>query len=43
MVYNTNKLSKDWIEVMAYSPDGKYLAVGTHSRDILFLEVENNY
>lgn len=28
---------------MAYSPDGKYLAVGTHSREILMLDVSANY
>lgn len=40
---NIKRVAKEWIEVMAYSPDGKYLAVGTHSRDILILDVENNY
>lgn len=38
-----NKVAREWIEVMAYSPDGTTLAVGTHSREILFLDVENNY
>jgi len=39
-VYETKKISKEWMEVMVYSPDGKYLAVGTHSRNICFLDVE---
>lgn len=28
---------------MVYSPDGNTLAVGTHSREILFLDVNNGY
>jgi len=32
-----------WIEVMAYSPNGKYLAIGTHDRVIYILNVEGNY
>lgn len=32
-----------WIEAMSYSPDGKYLAVGTHDRVIYILDVENGY
>lgn len=37
------KIDREWTEVMSYSPDGKYLAVGTHSRNIWFLDVENGY
>jgi microtubule-associated protein-like 1/2 len=28
------KDSKEWIEVMAFSPDGQYLAVGSHDNMI---------
>lgn len=30
----TNKNSQEWIEVLAYSPDGKKLAVGSHDNNI---------
>eukprot|EP00826_Nyctotherus_ovalis_P024590 TRINITY_DN189_c0_g1_i1.p1 TRINITY_DN189_c0_g1~~TRINITY_DN189_c0_g1_i1.p1 ORF type:complete len:694 (+),score=220.79 TRINITY_DN189_c0_g1_i1:111-2192(+) len=33
--------AKRWIECMAYSPDGQYLAVGTHSNTIVVYNTSN--
>lgn len=38
------KLKKaEWIEYMSYSPDGKYLGVGSHDNNIYILDVEKDY
>lgn len=41
------QISKDgpngWIEVVRYSPCGKYLAVGSHDRNIYIMQVNENY
>jgi len=50
-VVNLNNHSKrkvkkqkgNWIEAMSYSPDGKYLAVGTHGIAICICDVSNGY
>jgi WD40 repeat protein len=42
-VIATNKNSQEWIEVCEYSPDGNYLAVGSHDNAIYIYEVNNNY
>jgi WD40 repeat protein len=33
--------SKEWIEVMVYSPDGSKLAVGSHDNKIYVYETDN--
>ena len=33
--------SKEWIEVAEYSPDGAYLAVGSHDTNIYIYETSN--
>jgi len=38
-----NKISKEWIEVVKYSPCGKYLGVGSHDNKIYILSVEGGY
>ena len=35
--------SKEWVEVAEYSPNGEYLAVGSHDTDIYIYEVNNDY
>jgi WD40 repeat protein len=35
--------SREWIEVAEYSPDGKYLAVGSHDTNIYVYDVEKDY
>jgi WD40 repeat protein len=35
--------SSEWCECAAYSPDGKYLAVGSHDNNIYVYEKESNY
>jgi len=30
--------AEEWIEVMSYSPDGNYLAVGSHDTNIYIYE-----
>lgn len=37
------KLSKEWIEIAKYSPDGSRLAIGSHDNDIYILDADNNY
>jgi len=37
----TKNDSKEWIEVMAYSPDGKKLAVGSHDNNIYVYDSTN--
>lgn len=38
------KISKEWIEVLKYSPDETMLAVGSHDNDIYIYKVNgNNY
>lgn len=41
-VFST-KCSREWIEVMAYSPNGEYLAVGSHDNNIYVYNVNNGY
>ena len=33
----------EWIEFMSYSPNGKYLGVGSHDNNIYLLEVNRDY
>ena len=33
----------EWIEAMAYSPNGTYLAVGSHDDNVYVYKVEDNY
>jgi len=33
----------NWIQTIKYSPDGRYLAVGTHGSVIVILDARNNY
>lgn len=40
-VLHQNHDSKEWIEVMAFSPDGKSLAVGSHDNYIRIYNVSN--
>ena len=40
---NVHKASGEWIECMAYSPDGRKLAVGSHDNMIYLYDVTNNY
>lgn len=35
--------SKEWIEVIKYSPDGNKLAVGSHDNNIYIYDTTNNY
>lgn len=35
--------SLEWIEAAEYSPDGKYLAAGSHDTNIYIYDVENGY
>lgn len=35
--------SKEWVECAEYSPDGKYLAVGSHDTDIWVYDATNGY
>lgn len=35
----TLKESKEWVEVLAYSPDDKFLAVGSHDNNIYVYDV----
>ena len=35
--------SAEWIEAMAYSPDGKMLAVGSHDDKIRVYDAANGY
>jgi len=37
------QISKEWIEVMKYSPNYKYLAVGCHDKVIYILDSNENY
>ena len=39
----TLKEPKDWIETMKYSPNGAYLAVGSHDTDIYIYRVNEDY
>lgn len=40
----TNKVAKEWIEVIKYSPDEKRVAVGSHDNNIYILSVNgDNY
>jgi len=38
-----SKDSKEWIEVVRYSPDGSKLAVGSHDNNIYIYDVNNGY
>lgn len=35
--------AKEWIECMAYSPDGNFLAVGAHDSCVYVYDVNNQY
>ena len=35
--------SNEWVEVLEYSPDGRFLAVGSHDNNIYIYDVQNNY
>ena len=35
--------SREWVEVAGYSPDGNYLAVGSHDTNIYVYDVNNGY
>ena len=35
--------SNEWVEVAEYSPDGNYLAVGSHDTNIYIYDVANGY
>lgn len=37
------KIGDEWIEFMSYSPNEKYLAVGSHDNLIYLLDVEKDY
>jgi WD40 repeat protein len=37
----TKNDSKEWIEAMSYSPDGEFLAVGSHDNNIYIYETTN--
>lgn len=39
----TLKVSKEWIECMAYSPDGDRLAVGSHDNNIYIYLTQARY
>lgn len=36
-------LSKEWIEILKFSPNGKLLAVGSHDNNIYILDSDNGY
>lgn len=38
---HSNRLSKQWIEVVKYSPDGSKLAVGSHDNKIYILDANS--
>lgn len=42
-VHKTLTDSDEWIEAMNYSPDGKYLAVGSHDNNVYVYDVDNDY
>ena len=43
-IVKTLKKSKKWVEVMEYSPDGKYLAVGNHGKGKIYIySVDEDY
>lgn len=39
----TLKDAEEWCEVIKYSPDNKYLAVGSHDNNIYVYDVDNDY
>ena len=41
VVLHTGQNSKEWIEVMRYSPDGKWLAIGSHDNTIYIYRTDN--
>jgi WD40 repeat protein len=36
-------VAREWIEVLKYSPNGQFLAVGSHDNKIYILAVAQNY
>lgn len=42
-IKNEIRDSEEWIEVAEYSPDGKYLAIGSHDTNIYVYDTENDY
>ncbi|EAR94433.2 HELP domain protein (macronuclear) [Tetrahymena thermophila SB210] len=37
------RISNEWIEVLQYSPNGQFLAVGSHDNNIYIFNVNDNY